>query len=87
LASLLALGSACGGCGDTAIVGLGNGGNHITTDPIAKVADALAELEATPEVTDEMIARVFSAILEKAQAGEPEAALIVLRVAEEQREE
>jgi hypothetical protein len=87
MASLLALASACGGSGETAIIGFGNGGNRITTDPIAKVADALAELEATPEVTDEMIVRVFSAILEKAEAGEPEAALILLRVAEEQREE
>ena len=87
MASLLVLASACGGARDTAIIGLGNGGNHITADPIAKVANALAELEATPDVTDEMIVRVFSAILEKAEAGEPEAALIVLRVAEEQREE
>ena len=75
----------CGG-GDTAIVGLGNSGNRIVENGmLGEVAGALAEHPATPEVTDQMVAEIFPAILHRANAGDPEAALIVLLVAEEQR--
>ena len=75
----------CGG-GDTAIVGLGNSGNRIVENGmLEEVAGALAEHPATPVVTDQMVAEIFPAILHRANAGDPEAALIVLLVAEEQR--
>ena len=52
----------------------------------ARWTHSLAENEATPTVTDKMIADIFGAILKGAREGNPEAALIVLKVAEEQRE-
>lgn len=79
--------SACGG-GKTAVVGLGNSDNRIVEGgTLEAVAEALAERTETPYVSDELLGRVFSAILERATEGDPEAALIVLRVAEEQREQ
>lgn len=47
----------------------------------------LAESEATPRVTDDMIVEVFTTILKRARDGELEAALVVLEIAEEQRED
>ncbi len=83
-AALLA--ASCGG-GRTAIVGLGNGGNRIIEGGMLdEVADALAEYEGTPRVSDETLVQVFAAVLSRATRGDPEAALIVLRVAERQRE-
>lgn len=76
----------CGG-GRTAVVGLGNSDNRIVEGGmLEEVAEALAEHPGTPQVTDEMLARIFSAILGRATQGDPEAALIVLQVAEEQRD-
>jgi hypothetical protein len=73
---------ACGG----EIVGVGNSGNRIVAGgTLEEVAEALAENPATPEVTDEVISEIFAAILARANRGEPEAALIVLQVAEQQR--
>jgi hypothetical protein len=75
----------CGG-GRTAVVGVGNSGNRIIEGGLLEeVADALAELPDTPEVTDAMLGQIFGAILERANEGSPEAALVVLFVAEEQR--
>jgi hypothetical protein len=75
----------CGG-GRTAVIGFGNSGNRILENGmLGEVADALAALPGTPEVTDAMVAEIFASILERAHRGDPEAALIVLLVAEEQR--
>ncbi len=77
----------CGG-GRTAVIGLGNSGNRIVENGLLEeVADALAEHPGTPEVTDEMLVEIFPAILRRASAGDPEAALVVFLVAEEQRKE
>ncbi len=82
--TLMAMG--CGG-GETAIVGFANHGNRLTTGGIAdELAEALAEHEGTPEVTDDVAAEIFAVILKHAREGNPESALIVLKVAEEQRE-
>jgi len=83
--SFAALG--CGG-GRTAVIGLGNSGNRIVEGGLLhEVADALADHPATPEVTDEMLSKIFPALLSRASAGDPEAALVVFLVAEEQRGE
>lgn len=87
LAGVLCVGFlACGG-GKTAFVGLGNSGNRVLEGGmmLEEVAEALSKHPGTPEVTDQMLGDIFSAILRRANEGEPEAALIVLRVAEEQR--
>ena len=77
---------ACGG-GETAIVGFGNHDNHLRTDSFEELGETLAELEATPEVTDEMIGEIFAVILDRARGGDMQAARVVLAVAEEQRED
>ncbi len=78
--------ASCGG-GRTAVVGFGNGGNRIIEGGMLdEVADALAEYEGTPRVSDETLVQVFAGVLSRATRGEPEAALIVFRVAERQRE-
>ena len=81
------LAASCGG-GRTAVVGFGNGGNRIVEKGsiLDEVAEVLAEYEGTPRVSDETIVQIFAAMVSRASRGEPEAALIVLRVAERQRE-
>lgn len=80
-------GIGCSGGGRTAVIGFANGGNTLGAGDISdELADTLAGNEATPRVTDKMIADIFAAILKGAREGDPEAALIVLKVAEEQRE-
>jgi len=75
---------ACGG----EIVGVGNSGNRlILGGTLEEVAEALAASSATPEVTDEVLSEIYVAILERANRGDPEAALIILQVAERQRRE
>jgi hypothetical protein len=83
----LLLGTAgCGG-GRNSIVGFGNGGNTFNQEWLAEeLAEALAEHQGTPKVTDEMLGEIFGSILERAKTGDSEAALIVLKVAEEQRQ-
>ena len=80
--------AACSGGGETAVIGFANHGNSLGAgDRIPEeVAEALAESGGTPEVTDAMIAEIFGAILNHTREGDPKAALIVLKVAEEQRE-
>ena len=76
------------GSGKTAVIGLGNSGNRIVEDGLLeKVAEALAAHPTTPAVTDETLVQIFTAIQRRAGAGDPEAALMVLLVAEQQRKE
>lgn len=78
--------AACGG-GKGAVIGVANSRNDFREGGIAEeLAEALADYDGTPEITDEILAAVFGAIIGRARAGDTEAALIVLRVAEEQRE-
>ncbi len=85
LAVALAGAISCGG----RVVGVGNGGNRIfEAGGIAEaLAEELAEDAATPEITDELLAEIFQSTVTHARAGDPEAALIVFRVAAEQRED
>jgi hypothetical protein len=81
------IGGGCSGGGRTAVIGFSNDGNSLGEGAITdEVAEALAQNEGTPLVTEDMIAEVFGAILTDARKGDPEAALIVLKVAEAQRE-
>ena len=80
---LAALG--CGG--ETVISGLGNSNNLIGFDVLGRVADELAESPAIPAVSDDDLRAAFSAIRENALKGDPDAALVLLLVAGEQREE
>ncbi len=75
-----------GGAGEAAFVGIGNSGNHIGTDDLLdEVAAALFALETTPDVTDQVLREIYASVLHRAREGDPDAALIVLRVAEMQR--
>lgn len=72
------------GGGDTIVKG---NGNVVAKDEMAdRVARALARFEATPEVTDEDIQALYGVIRAQAMAGELDAALVVLKVAQRQRE-
>jgi hypothetical protein len=73
------------GCGGE-IVGMGNSGNVIGADALDRVAEALAESPAIPAVSDDDLRAAFSAIRENALKGDPDAALVLLLVAEEQRD-
>lgn len=76
---------ACG-VGDEVVTGLGNGGNRFYATPVMdELAEELAGNAVVPPVTDEMLRTAFDAIAERATGGDPEAALILYRVAEEQR--
>ncbi len=76
---------ACG-MGDDFVTGLGNGGNRFYANPVMdELADELARSAVVPAVTDDMLRTAFDAIAGRAAAGDPEAALILFRVAEAQR--
>ena len=69
-----ALGASVAACGGE-IVGIGNVGNRIAAAGVLEeVASGLAENPGTPQVTDEVLAEIFSAILGRATQGDPEAA-------------
>jgi hypothetical protein len=85
LGLLAGAGIGCG-FGDTLVTGLGNGGNNFYARELSdELADHLAQNEAIPTVTDEMLAEAFASIVARAQEGDAEASLILFRVAERQR--
>lgn len=83
---LAALSLALASCGGE-IVGIGNSSNVIAADVLDRVAQELAGAPAIPAVSDEDLRAAFAAIRERALGGDPEAALVLLRVAAYQREE
>lgn len=73
-------------CGRSTVVGIGNSANRIVENGLLEeVAAALVRQPSIPPVTDEQLVEVFDAIVARADDGDPEAALIVFLVAEEQR--
>ena len=76
------------GCGrDKLVTGIANSGNVFYANPVIdELAQRLADSDATPPVTDAMLLESFRAIADGAAKGQPEAALILFRVAEAQRE-
>jgi hypothetical protein len=76
---------ACG-IGDDVVTGFGNGGNRFYANPVMDdLAEQLANNSVVPPVTDEMLRAAFDAIATRAASGDADAALILFRVAEEQR--
>jgi len=76
----------CCGLGDTIVTGIGNGGNRFYRSSVVdELAEQLASNEVVEPVTDEMLRQAFGAISGRAEEGDPEAALILFRVAAEQR--
>ena len=76
---------ACG-IGDDVVTGFGNGGNRFYAPPVIdELAEHLAGNAVVAPVSDEMLRTAFDAISARAENGDPEAALIIFRVAEEQR--
>ena len=71
LAIAAALLAASCGAGRTAIVGLGNGGNRIIEGGMLdEVAEALADYEGTPQVSDALLGQIFAAVVGPAPARE-----------------
>lgn len=71
------------GGGDTVIRG---NDNLVVTDAVGeRVAASLAKFDSTPQVTDEEIRAVYGVIRERAMAGDLDAVLVLLNVAERQR--
>jgi hypothetical protein len=86
LLSLVATGAFACGVGDDFVSGVGNGGNRFYATPVVdELAEQLAENAVVPSVTDEMLRTAFDAIAGRAASGDPDAALILFRVAEQQR--
>ena len=76
---------ACG-LGDEIVSGIGNGGNRFYATPVIdELAEYLASNAVVEPVTDEMLRSAFDAIGKRAANGDPDAALILFRLAEEQR--
>lgn len=85
---LLAVATAALACGigDDLVSGVGNGGNRFYASPVMdELPRQLAESAVVPPVTDQMLRTAFDAIADRAESGDPDAALILFRLAEEQR--
>ena len=75
----------CGG-GENVVSGLFNDGNQIGSAALwASVAEELAAHDATPAVTDEDIERLYGVVRRHALEGELDAALVLLKLAKQQR--
>lgn len=75
------------GKGGTLISGVGNSGNRImTNDVVNELASALAAYENAPTISDDSLNDVFAALMQKAKSGDLEAVLLLLKVAERQRD-
>jgi len=83
LVAVAALG--CGAGADTVISGFGNNDNVIGANVLERVAHELAGQSAIPAVSDDDLRAAFDAIREHARSGDPDAALVLLRVAAIQR--
>jgi hypothetical protein len=79
--------AGCTGGGETVVSGIGNSGNVIGTNVSDQLAEELAQSPAIPPVSDDDLLAAWNAIRDKARSGDPDATLVVLRVAAEQREE
>ncbi len=83
---LLALvASGCGG-GKNSFVGVGNSGNRIFEDELEEVAEDLHAWPGVPQVSEQDLGRIYQALVQRAREGNPQAARIVLVLAELQRE-
>jgi hypothetical protein len=83
LAALVAMG--CGG-GKNSFVGVGNSGNRIFADELEEVAEDLHAWPGVPQVSEQDLGRIYQALVQRAREGNPQAACVVLVLAELQRE-
>lgn len=67
-------------------MGIGNSGNNWGVDGRSRLARTLAGLERDTEITDEMLRQVFDAIERRAVDGDVEAAAVIARIAQIERE-
>lgn len=71
----------------SAVSGFGNGGNRVYADPTRdELAELLVSTSSAPSVSDEALRTVYEAIRRRAEAGDLDAALVVLQVGALQRE-
>ena len=69
------------------IQGAGNSGNRITLEGLAdELATQLAKRKDCPQITDDELIVIMQALRERALAGDPQAALVMFRLAEIQRQ-
>ena len=86
LLAMLALGGvACGGS-DGSFVGIGNSGNRVYDNDLEELAEQLHDWPDVPQVSERDLVRIYTALLQRAREGDPQAARVVLGLAEFQRE-
>lgn len=69
------------------IQGAGNSGNRIYLEGLTdELATLLAQREDCPQITDEELVMMMKAIRAHALAGDPQAALVIFRLAQIQRQ-
>ena len=80
--------SSCGG-GKTAVVGIGNTANRIGegVEQAEELAELFIENGAAPTVEDAVLGEIYRSFERQARKGDVQAALVVLAIAAEQREE
>ncbi len=84
----LALTTTCTGGGETVISGLWNSDNYIGGESmLERIAEELGKSEVTPKVSDDDLSRLYGTIRQRALDGDLEAALVLLKLAAEQRKE
>jgi hypothetical protein len=72
--------------GNIIIMGAGNSGNRFDTPSASdELADLLAQWPGITPVTEEELAATFEALRRRAMEGDPEAALVLIKVAREQQ--
>lgn len=72
--------------GSIIIMGVGNSGNRFDTPSASdELADFLARQPGTTPVTHKELAATFEALRRRAMEGDPEAALVLIKVAREQQ--
>lgn len=78
----------CTGGGETVISGFGNSDNYVGSAALwGALADEFADYEGTPKVSDEDLQLAFAAVRKRALEGDLDAALVLLKLSEEQRED
>jgi len=76
------------GEGEGLIRGIANSGNNFYIDPVAnKLPGLMAASSSVPPVSDEELAATYAAVRARAQEGDLEAAAILFKLAELQRQE
>ncbi len=79
--------SGCTGGGETVFTGLVNDNIRYNADTLTEdIADTLAQLKSTPQISDEELRSLYEAIRTRAMDGDLEATLIVLTIATLQRQ-